>query len=251
LDQAIVLAARSARDDRTARGSWSLLSALYQRQGQTQKAGEAREKAVKSPPDAPLTDPFETEATLERGDPRQLSNRVQQLLADRRLADAAPLIQRIVRDDPKFPEGWLLLGRWYLLNNHLPQAEQAVRHHLQLEPKSVNGLFQLGMVQMQQQHFPDAADSFAQATRLKPDFGPGFYNLGFVLFRLGRKSEAVLPLREAIRHNPEHFESYLLLADLYGQLGQKEEALAVVRQAETVNGDDSRLAKLKQSLERP
>jgi cytochrome c-type biogenesis protein CcmH/NrfG len=70
----------------------------------------------------------------------------------------------LLQEHPEFSEGWLLLGRWYLLQNQLPQAEQAIQHHLLLEPRSVHGLFQLGLAQMQQQLFAAAWTNFAQAT---------------------------------------------------------------------------------------
>lgn len=244
------LASRCTGDPHTQRGAWTLLAIVHQRAGDTNAARAAIQKAESVPPDVPVADPFDIEAREIRGDPRELSDRAQSLLASRRLADAAPIIQRLVREQPQFAEGWLLLGRMQLLQREPSAAEQSILRHLSLEPQSVNGLFQLGMVLLSQERYADAATVFEQATSLKPDFGPAFYNLGLALVRSGRKQQAITSLREAIRHNPERIDPYLLLADLHFQLGENAPAAELLRQAEALNPEDRRLIGLREKLAR-
>jgi tetratricopeptide (TPR) repeat protein len=248
LSSAVELSKPSAQDPRSARGATLLLAALQQRQGDTEAARTAEQTAAALPPDPALTDPFEAEVAAWRGDTREQSDRLQQLLAARRLGEAEPIAERLVRDHPGFAEGWLLLGRLRLLQNRPPEAEQAIRRHLQLEPGSAAGLLQLGMTFLHRQDFTQAASAFQQATQASPESGPAYFNLGVALARGGNKPEAVTALRQAIRLSPEHADSYFLLADLLNQLGRRQEALPLVRQAEAMTPRDPRLAGLKARL---
>jgi tetratricopeptide (TPR) repeat protein len=248
LDEGIRLANRCTRDPRTARSAWSLMALLRERRGEIDQARMAGERAASVPPDSPVGDPFEAEIATLRGDPRSLSDRVQRLLQSGNLAQAGPLVGQLVRDHPRFAEGWLLLGRWQLLNKDPAAAEPSIRHHLEMDPGSVNGLFQLGMTLLATKRFEEAATVFRQSLELKTDFGPACYNLGFALARSGKKREAIAPFREAIRHNPERIDSYILLADLHLQFGERSEAEALVRQANAVDPKDPRIATLRARL---
>lgn len=250
LGDAISLTRRCTNDRRTARTAWTLLGALHQRTGDTNAARHALAQAASRPPDAPAPDPFEAETMARRNDPRDLSDQAQRLLVSRQLADAAPLIQQLVREHPRFAEGWLLLGRWQNLRQDLPAAEASLRRHLELDPQSINGLFQLGMSLMGQNRHADAAPLFERAIQLKPDFGPAHYNLGVALARSDRKREAVPAFRAAIRHNPERIDTYILLADLHLQLGEKNEAAELAPLAEALNPEDRRLETLRDKIAR-
>jgi tetratricopeptide (TPR) repeat protein len=247
---ALSLASRCTNDRRTQRAAWTLMAVAQQRLGDTNAARAASQKAESLPPDAPVMDPFEMEAREVRADPRELSDRAQHLLTSRRLSEAAPIIQRLVRERPEFAEGWLLLGRMQFLQGEPRSAEQSIQHHLTLEPQSVNGLFQLGIVLLSQERYAEAATAFEQATKLKPDFGAAFFNLGLALARSGRKPEAMQAFREAIRHNPERIDSYLLLSDLYLQLGERAQASELLREAELINPGDRRLEGLREKMRR-
>jgi tetratricopeptide (TPR) repeat protein len=250
LFEAVSLASRCTNDIHTARAAWTLLAVVRQRLGDTNAARSALQQSELLPPDAPADDPFAREAAAVHGDPRRLSDRVQRLLTERNFAEAEPIIQLLVREQPQFSEGWLLLGRMQLLRQEPGPAEQSIRRHLALEPQSVQGWFQLGLVLLSQERYAEAVTPFEQATRLKPDHGPAFYNLGLALIKSGRKGDAMRAFREAIRHNPERIDSYLMLADLHLQLGQKLEAAELIRRAEAMNSGDPRLGALKERMTR-
>ncbi len=248
LTKAVSLANRCTNDAHTARAAWSFLSLLHRRLGDANASQNASQAAESLPADVPVADPFEMELIALRGDPHDLSDRAQRLLQSGRLAESAPILAQLVREQPQFAEGWLLLGRWQLLSEQPVAAEQSIRRHLQLDPQSTQGLFQLGMALLAQQRSAEAADAFASATRLKPDFGPAFFNLGWALARAKRPREAVAPLREAIRHNPERIDSYLLLAELYRQFDQNAQALELLTQAQALNPADRRVRALREKF---
>jgi tetratricopeptide (TPR) repeat protein len=248
--EAIALAGHGTNDHRTARAAWTLLATLHLRAGDTNAARTASARAAALPPDAPVADPFEDEALALRSDPRDLSDRAQRLLMSGQLPQAAPLVDQLVREQPGFAEGWLLLGRLQNLRQEFARAEASLRRHLELDAQSVNGLFQLGMSLLGQNRHAEAAPVFERAIQLKSDFGPAFFNLGLALARAGRKREAVPAFRAAIRHNPERIDSYLLLADLHLQLGEPDQAADPARQAAALNPSDPRLAALREKISR-
>lgn len=245
--EALSLASRCTEDARTRKAAWTLTAMLHQRLGDTNAAQRAGARAAALPLDASEMDSFGADAS-ERSDPRDLSDRAQRWLMAGKPAEAAPIIDQLVREHPGFAEGWLLLGRRQLLGQDAAAAERSIRKHLAMEPQSVNGLFQLGMALLAQQKNPDAAEAFEHATRLKPDFGPAFYNLGLARARSGQKREAVPAFRAAIRHNPERIDSYILLADLHLQLGEKAAAVELAREAEALNPADRRLPTLREKI---
>ena len=243
--EAVSLASRCTNNPHTARAAWTLLAVVQQRLGDTNAARAAVLRSESLPPDAPADDPFAMEAAAVRGDPRGLSDRAQRLLSERKLPEAERIIRQLIREQPEFSEGWLLLGRMQLLHKEPGAAEQSIRRHLALEPQSVQGLFQLGMVFLGQERYAEAVTAFEQTARLKPDHGPAFYNLGLALTKSGRKGAALPAFREAIRHNPERIDSYLLLADLHWQLGEESDAARRLRQAEELDPNDPRIMSLR------
>lgn len=246
--EALALARRCTDDPRTARAAWSLLATLRQRSGQPTTAADAMRKAMSLPADASVDDPFSAEAALLRNNPREIATQTHGLLAASRLEQANLAIEQLVRQNPQFAEGWLLLGRLQMLQKQFPAAEQSLRHFLQWEPRSTQGLFQLGTTLLNLNRFPEAADIFLQATQIQPDFGPAHFNRGFALARAGKTRDALPSFRQALRHNPEHVESYLLLADLHRQLGENQQALSLLDEGLALNPTDPRLRQLRAAI---
>jgi len=243
--RAVELARSCTADPRTARSAWALLAVLYRDQGDAVAAAAAVQRSATAAADEGMGDPFLAEVALLRPDPRALSEEAHPLLAGGHLAEAAALVDRLVREHPNFPDTWLLLGRLQLLRKDVATAEKSLRHHLELEPESAQGLFQLGSALLSQDRFREAAEVFGKATQLKADFGPAHYNRGFALARAGQLREAASAFQESLRHNPERLETYLLLAGLRLRLREPEEALRLLGQAQALNPTDPRLKALR------
>ncbi|HKQ36805.1 MAG TPA: tetratricopeptide repeat protein [Verrucomicrobiae bacterium] len=249
LGEAIALAKICTTNSYTVRSAWTLLAALYRRQGDTNAADIASRRAAAVTPDVAWPDPFEEEVLALRTDARSLSDRAQSYLMAGRATDAMPIVNQLVRNYPDFAETWLLLGRAQNLSNRPADAEPSLRRFLQMDPNSVNGHFQLGMSLLAQKRFDEAAATFRHATTLKRDFGPAFFNLGFALAKSGKPRDAIPAFHEAVRQNPEMIDAYILLADLYVQLGQSAEASDLTGRAERLNPSDPRLPVLRKKIQ--
>ena len=235
-------------DPRTSKTAWALLATLQQRANDIAAAQESSRKSAAALADINVADPYEAEVAALRGNPSDIADRVHTLLAARNLTEAAPLVDRLMREHPDFADTWLVRGRLLLIQKQLPQAEAALQKFLELDPKSTQGLFQLGSVYLTAGKFSEAQQAFRRAIDLKSDFGPAWFNLAFALGRQGKWAEAEPIFREAIRYNPEHLESYLLLADVELQLGKPGEAATLLDSAARINPNDPRLQPLRQKL---
>jgi len=249
LPEAIQFAQKCIDDPRTARAAWSLLAVMYRQQSNSADATQAAQRAAALPNDEGISDPFEAEASLLRGDPRVLAEQAHPLLASGHLNEASALIDRLSREHPNYAETWLLTGRLQLLKKNPTAAEPAFRRHLELDPRSTQGFFQLGLALMALDRFADAAGAFEQAAKLKNDFGPAYFNRGIALVRTGRTLEAKASFRESLRHNPERLDTYILLADLHLRSGERDDARALLRQAQTINPNDPRVRTLQDRLQ--
>jgi tetratricopeptide (TPR) repeat protein len=248
IDEAIALAQRCTEDPRTAHSANILLASLYRRQGNASAGTEANRRAATLPPDEPVADPFQAEAALLRDDPRILAERAHPLLGSGRLKEAAPLVERLIKDHAGNSETWLVAGRFQLLQKDFSSATQSLQRHLELDAQSNQGWFQMGLAELGQDKFVEAARSFRKATELKPDSGPAFYNLGIALGRGGKFTEAGPAFREAIRHNPERIDSYLMLADIHLRLGETNAAVHSLQQAEPLNPAHPGLLQLRRRV---
>lgn len=247
---ALQLAEKCLEDIRTRKAAWSLMARCQRQLGNIPAAADAGRKSAQLPEDQAVEDPWQLEVTALRLDHRVYSLPAHALLAEGKLSQAAPLVQRLLNEHPAEPETWLVAGRYQILAGQLKEAEQSLRRHVDLDKGSVQGFFQLGTALLKQDKFVEAAQVFEQCGRLKSDFGPAFFNQAYCVARSGNKKDAIPLFLQALRLSPEHLETYLLLGDLYVQLGQYQEATALLERAETLRGQDPRLKALRAKLER-
>lgn len=244
--EAVETARKCVSDVRTRKAAWSLIAVCQRQLGNAAAAEDAVSQAAKLPEDQWLEDAFLQEVTALRSDHRVLTLPAHQFLAEGRLAEAAPIVEQLIREFPEVGETWLVAGRYQILAGQLPSAVESLRRHIALEPLSSQGHFQLGTALLKQDKFLEAAAVFAQNAVIKPDFGPAFFNQAFCLARAGKRNEAVPLFQQVLRLNPEHFETYLLLGDLLIGMGRLKEAGDLISQAEVLRPGDNRLNLLRQ-----
>jgi tetratricopeptide (TPR) repeat protein len=177
------------------------------------------------------------------------SDTAQQLLSDGKHAEAAPVIDRLVKAYPDAPESWLLMGRWRLEQNDCTGAEQALRRLLQISADSVNAHWQLGVALICLQRYAEAVPILQRAVQLKPDFGEAHFNLGFALARSGNGHAAIPSFRNAIRYNPDMIDPYITLADLLAQTGETQQATNLLARALQLDPSDERAKTLLRRIQ--
>jgi len=201
-DEAVVHLEQARRDKYEAKTATVLLATANLRLGKTNEAQALSSQAAAMPPDAARPNPFEDEAKQYSVGKRAWIVAAQDLLGQRRVAEAAPAIENLVKLYPEAAEGWLYLGRASLLQSNFVMAEQALSRHLQLDPQSVDGHMQMGLVYHHQNRVPEAAAEFQKVLQSKPDSENAHYFLGLLQRRMGDDQAAIKSFQQALRSDP-------------------------------------------------
>jgi tetratricopeptide (TPR) repeat protein len=210
----------------TARPALLLLSQGRAREGHSDAAAELSRRAMSMPKPYDWPDAFLLEVQTLRADRTGLADRAGALLLQKRFSEAAPVIARLLEQNPNDPEALLLSGRAFLLQRQCPEAEQRFREHLARQPNSLNGLIQLSLALLCQQRWQDASPILEQALKLKPDFAQAHANLGLAQSRLGHSEAALASYANAVRCQPGDATSRAAMAEECLKLGRVEQARA-------------------------
>jgi predicted Zn-dependent protease len=238
------------RSPATARRAEHLLSTLERQAGGAAVKALPPQQATGRLSDPPWPDPWLNEVAELRVGLRAWSEQAAQRLAAGQYTDAEPIVERLTRDYPQAPEGWLLRARLALERNDCPRAEPLLRRHLQLASDSVNGHVQLGLALLCLGRHAEATASLQKALELKPDMAEVYLHLGRILAGAGRTEEAIERLRQAVRYNPALIDAQLALAALLHQTGEPAEARAVLDQALKLKPEDERAKALRERMKR-
>src|SRR5262249_38531099 len=145
--------------------------------GRGADATVAARRAASLPPDTAPRDPWLEETVPYQIGRKAWAERAQQMLTEKRPADAELLIRYLLQHYPDDPETWLLRGRLQFDLNNCAAAEGSLRRHLELSPASVNGNAQMGIVLLCLGKYGDALAPLQKALELKPDFAEAHFNL--------------------------------------------------------------------------
>lgn len=190
--------------------------------GETPRAREHLEAAVRLAPDSPLARSLLGLYLLRRGDP----------------AGARPHLEAAYDLDPTNPAIALYLGLTYAdLGNYLV-ADVWLSEATRLAPEdpeiweAVARFYADRFVQD-----PRGAAAAQVLVRLTPDQGEAYDLLGWALFRAGRTAEAEEALRKALDLAPDLASAHYHLGLLYAAQGQRGRALEFFRRALDLNTD--------------
>jgi tetratricopeptide (TPR) repeat protein len=243
LDQAI-------QSPLTRKAAHTLLAEVHQRRGDRAAAERQQRLAADLPADPEPPDPMIEELEqLRVGQQAQLS-RASRLLQQERGAEAAALLQQLVRDYPSSASAWLGLGRAYIQQERYRAAEQALSQAARLDAARVEVQFYLGVARFQQGRTREAAACFQRATELRPDYALAHYNLGHCLKAQGDRSGAIAGFRAMVRYKPHHAQAHTNLGELLAQDGQRELALEHLRLAVELDPSDARAHALLEQYKR-
>jgi tetratricopeptide (TPR) repeat protein len=145
---------------------------------------------------------------------------------------------KLVKDSPKLPEVYILLGTIYSARQKYPEAakqfEQALKIYpdnseaynnlgvvyrqmgklgqslkaieksIELNPKSAEMWYNLGNVHKMDDNIPLAVDAYTKAIELDPEFTRAYNNLGTLYEKMGDYSKASEVFNRGLRSDPNH-----------------------------------------------
>jgi Tfp pilus assembly protein PilF len=144
---------------------------------------------------------------------------------------AAPLLQRVLADNPHDVRARVLYGTVLRDLGLYPQAERELSAALDTEPRYAPAYAAMGILFDLKREPERALRYHIRAVRMQPHNAAWLNNLGFSLYLAGRTDEAIAQLEHALALDPALVIAYNNLGFAYGRRGDFERAERTFRSA--------------------
>jgi arylsulfatase A-like enzyme/Flp pilus assembly protein TadD len=148
-----------------------------------------------------------------------------------RTQDAMQVLERTIRDNPRFAQPLLSLAAVRIQDRDLDAAAAEYAKVLALEPDNIEAHRGLGDVALIRGDLQPAEDHYARIVQLDAGDVAALTKLGVVKMRAGRRDEAVALLRRAVEREAGNAEALLYLAGALAATGRSAEALPYFERA--------------------
>lgn len=272
IDQAIDALKKAIALDPKSAEPWAELAGVYARQDNATDSVAAAERALKLDPQnaegnrilgSVLAALVEQKQPLKPGDelatyaPRAIASleiahkadpddlglgfTLARLYLDNdRAADAVPLLQRVVDQQPEYVQGSLLLAEAQEGSGHPDLAANTLRAVLQHQPNLLRAQVQLAELYDNQQQWPEAADAWGRAQALNQQNTDIAARRASSLVKAGKSKDAIGVLQDALKQKPDDLRMSFMLAETERDAGDLDAAEATARSLRTAHPDDAR-----------
>ncbi len=148
----------------------------------------------------------------------------------RQLTKAKSLAEEILKQNPDTPQGYNLLGEYYLDENDLDQASQFLEKGLQLK-KTPEGHKLLAQIHLARHAYGTARQHLNQVIQYMPHNSWALFNRGRILRLFGDLDGAIPDLERALALNPNDLPTQAHLADCYLLKKRFNDATGLYQQA--------------------
>ena len=135
-------------------------------------------------------------------------------IRQKRYEDAEILLARAVEVAPDFNQAWADLVTVQYEQQELDQAAESARRLIKLDPRVPNGYLLLASAQASAGHHDEALRAFDDALAIAPKHVGALCGKGNVCRTVGDQAGAIAAFRSSIEANPLHAEAYWNLANL-------------------------------------
>jgi choline-sulfatase len=148
-----------------------------------------------------------------------------------RLAEAADVLQRAARENPKFPQPWLSLAEVHIKEHKNAEAAADYQRVLALVPDHIEALRGLGDLALLEGRLDEAAARYGRILKVDPGDAGAMTKMGVLRMRAGRGEDAIALFRKAVEREPGNGEALLYLAGALAASGRSAEALPFFERA--------------------
>ncbi|MEQ8329397.1 MAG: tetratricopeptide repeat protein [Longimicrobiales bacterium] len=178
-------------------------------------------------------------AGLRPDDPAILNNLGLALQRTGQSAEAATILEALVRDHAGEIEPWLNLGNARRGLGDLEGAEAAYRRYVDLGGDRPEATYNLGCILMDLGRRPEADAAFAALLRTVPGHAEALNNRGTLAFEAGDAEAAERFFRDALRAAPGHDAARANLGQVLRESGRAGEALETLWEVVRAHPDDA------------
>ena len=215
------------------------LARLAARQGNwTEAVSHQNSAELTTIPEVSLKDPWLKEVTDLELAGQNSSERADQLLAAGQFADAAKMLQTVVRDHPELARARLNLAivLWQL--GRIPESQREFQQLTTQFSDDPTAYLTWGRLLASIGRFQEAKRRLEQAIERKGDAAEANSMLGMFEERQGNLEQAAKFYQRAVQAAPEVASTYLALAGIYRQLGEPSQANHTLEKAMKLKSTD-------------
>ncbi|MBC7162892.1 MAG: serine protease [Immundisolibacter sp.] len=194
--------------------AWYSLGFAYGQAGQTTKAIEAFQQALR-------INPEQAEAWNNLGVVYRQAGQT---------AKAIEAFQQALRINPEHAKAWNNLGVAYRNAGQTTKEIEAYQQALRINPEQAEAWNDLGIAYGQAGQTTKAIEAFQQALRINPEQAEAWNNLGVAYGQAGQTAKAIEAYLQALRINPEYAHAWNNLGVAYRQAGQTSKVMEAHRQ---------------------
>jgi arylsulfatase A-like enzyme/Tfp pilus assembly protein PilF len=148
-----------------------------------------------------------------------------------RPAEATQVLERTIRDNPKFAQPLLSLAAVHVQERDVAGAAEAYRRALAVEPDHAEALRGLGDLALIAGDLESAGKHYGRILEKDAGDAAALSKLGVVKMRGGRRDEAIALLQRAVERDPGSAEALLYLAGALASSGRPAEAVPYFERA--------------------
>jgi tetratricopeptide (TPR) repeat protein len=157
--------------------------------------------------------------------------RAQQLVDAGQAAQALPLLDALVRRQPRDAQALLVRSTAHFVLDDLEKGRRDLLRALEVDPGLRQGWLNRAALELSERRYPEALGSLEKARELDPGAADNPLNIGAVLLLLGRLDEASRSFQEYLGRHPGKAEAFYLVAVNYAGSGYAGLALQHLAQA--------------------
>jgi tetratricopeptide (TPR) repeat protein len=191
----------------------------------------AANRAVNLPEFAPIAQRGIVDIDAPAVDYRRHLDRGKELLAERRTAEAIPLLKRSLAMREDYQATHSELAAAYSAAGRYEEAITHYRRALELRPDFYPDHYNWGNALRALGRLDEAIEHYRKAAEADPEFFQAQNNLGVVYWRKNDLKQAAVHFREAVRINPKHAPAQNNLAAVLEKLGDDAGAAEHYRKA--------------------
>jgi len=154
-----------------------------------------------------------------------------------RFAEAVPVLEQVLKQEPNTPTAYLQLGRSYMALKEYQKAVAPFQMLVDKKPEDAFAHYELGCALVKTGHWTEALPHFEAAVSQMSTSAMMHFYLALVYQRTSRSSEAVTAFEDALRLDPDHFPANLFLGRMLVTEQKAADALPYLRKAAKLRPD--------------
>lgn len=151
--------------------------------------------------------------------------------------EAAPILERVLEQEPNTPIAFLQLGRAYMALKEYEKAVPPLRSLVEKKPDDAFARYEFGCALVKTGNWAEAAPHFEAAVSQMTGSAMMHFYLALVYQRTSRMPEAMKEFQSAVRLDPNNFPANLLLGRLFVMQQRATDALPYLRRATRLHPD--------------